>query len=53
MNAEEEARMTVPYDKRVPMEFDGLFPEGAYIVGEVTDAKPGAAGSVDVRPAAA
>lgn len=28
--------MTVPYGKRFPMEFDELFPEGAYVVGEVT-----------------
>lgn len=79
--------MAVPYGKRFPMEFNELFPEGAYVVGEVTalteyqsqedkarnrpvrsridevsvnersgkgtDAKLGAAGSVDVRSAAA
>lgn len=28
--------MTVPYGKRFPMEFNELFPEGAYVVGEVT-----------------
>jgi hypothetical protein len=28
--------MAVPYGKRFPMEFDELFPEGAYVVGEVT-----------------
>lgn len=28
--------MAVPYGKRFPMEFDELFPQGAYVVGEVT-----------------
>ncbi|MGH3701384.1 MAG: hypothetical protein ACRDQY_18340 [Pseudonocardiaceae bacterium] len=28
--------MAVPYGTRFPMEFDELFPEGAYVVGEVT-----------------
>ena len=28
--------MAVPYGKRFPMEFDELFPNGAYVVGEVT-----------------
>lgn len=28
--------MAVPYGKRFPMEFDELFPDGAYVVGEVT-----------------
>ena len=28
--------MAVPYGKRFPMEFDELFPEGAYVIGEVT-----------------
>jgi hypothetical protein len=28
--------MAVPYGKRFPMDFDELFPEGAYVVGEVT-----------------
>ncbi|MGB6163444.1 MAG: hypothetical protein WCF33_07265 [Pseudonocardiaceae bacterium] len=79
--------MAVPYGKRFPMEFNELFPEGAYVVGEVTalteyqsqedkarnrpvrsridevsvnersgkgtEAKLVAAGSVDVRSAAA
>src|SRR6476469_10351750 len=29
-------RMAVPYGKRFPIEFDELFPEGAYVVGAVT-----------------
>jgi hypothetical protein len=28
--------MAVPYGKRFPIEFDELFPEGAYVVGAVT-----------------
>jgi hypothetical protein len=28
--------MAVPYGKRFPVDFDELFPQGAYIVGEVT-----------------
>ena len=28
--------MAVPYGKRFPMEFNELFPEGAYVVGEIT-----------------
>jgi hypothetical protein len=28
--------MPVPYGKRFPIEFDELFPEGAYVVGAVT-----------------
>ena len=28
--------MAVPYGKRFPMDFDELFPQGAYVVGEVT-----------------
>jgi hypothetical protein len=28
--------MAVPYGKRFPIEFDEVFPEGAYVVGEVT-----------------
>ncbi|MGH3696448.1 MAG: hypothetical protein ACRDRX_21065 [Pseudonocardiaceae bacterium] len=28
--------MAVPYGKRFPIEFDELFPQGAYVVGEVT-----------------
>jgi hypothetical protein len=28
--------MAVPYGKRFPIEFDELFPAGAYVVGEVT-----------------
>ena len=28
--------MAVPYGKRFPMEFDEVFPQGAYVVGEVT-----------------
>lgn len=28
--------MAVPYGKRFPMEFDEFFPQGAYVVGEVT-----------------
>jgi hypothetical protein len=28
--------MAVPYGKRFPLEFDEVFPQGAYIVGEVT-----------------
>jgi hypothetical protein len=28
--------MAVPFGKRFPMEFDELFPEGAYVVGDVT-----------------
>jgi hypothetical protein len=28
--------MVVPYGKRFPMEFNELFPQGAYVVGEVT-----------------
>jgi hypothetical protein len=47
MDADEETRMAVPYDKQFPMEFDELLPEGAYVVRE------GTAGSVDVRSAAA
>ena len=48
--------MAVPYGKRYPIEFDELFPEGAYVVGAVTamteyHAKPGA--SADPRSAAA
>jgi hypothetical protein len=39
--------MAVPYGKRFPMTFDELLPEGACVVGD------GAAGSVDVRSAAA
>jgi hypothetical protein len=33
---QEEMRMAVPYGKRFPIEFDELFPEGAYVVGAVT-----------------
>jgi hypothetical protein len=36
MSEDEETRMAVPYGKRFPMEFDELFPEGAYVVGEIT-----------------
>jgi hypothetical protein len=36
MSEDEETRMAVPYGKRFPMEFNELFPEGAYVVGEVT-----------------
>ena len=28
--------MAVPYGKRFPIEFDELFPQGAFVVGEVT-----------------
>ncbi len=28
--------MAVPYGKRFPMEFDELFPQGAYVLGDVT-----------------
>ena len=28
--------MAVPYGKRFPIEFDELFPQGAYVVGAVT-----------------
>jgi hypothetical protein len=31
-----EMSMAVPYGKRFPIEFDELFPEGAYVVGAVT-----------------
>jgi hypothetical protein len=36
MSEDEETRMAVPYGKRFPMEFNELFPEGAYVVGEIT-----------------
>lgn len=32
----EVTSMAVPYGKRFPMEFDELFPQGAYVLGDVT-----------------